>query len=162
MTAAARTDPHKPEPEPDAPVPMGDYAAARLVGDLVFTAGMTPRAGGVMLTASVLGAGLDIADAAELAGVAAGRAVEAGRAVAEAAGRRLESAVSMTVYLAAAPGFSEHSRVADGATARLRAVLPGPPPARAAVGVAGLPSGAPVEVALVLSSTAVPTGDVVG
>jgi enamine deaminase RidA (YjgF/YER057c/UK114 family) len=141
---------------------MGDYAAARLVGDLVFTAGMTPRAGGTMITAGVLGAGLGVADAAELAGVAAGRAVEAGRAAAEAVGRRLESAVSMTVYLATVPGFTEHSSVADGASARLGSVLPGPPPARTAVGVVGLPSGAPVEVTLVLSSTAVITGDVVG
>ncbi|AXG76552.1 RidA family protein [Streptomyces paludis] len=139
-------------PVPDTPVPAGDYAAARIAGGLVFTAGMTPRAGGGVIAAGVLGAGLTVEDAVPLAALAAGRAVEAAREAARSAGLRLESAVSMTVHLAVVPGFTEHSRVADGASARVRALLAGPPPARTAVGVAALPSGAPVEVTLVLST----------
>ncbi len=139
-------------PTPDAPVPQGDYQAARVVGGLVFTAGMTPRADGGLPVVGVLGADLTALQAVPLAALAAARAVEAGRRAAEAAGLRLTSGISMTVYLAATPGFTEHSRVADGASSRLRALLPGPAPVRAAVGVASLPSGAPVEVTLVLAT----------
>ncbi|WP_329070883.1 RidA family protein [Streptomyces sp. NBC_01429] len=150
-----RAEPASGGPVPDAPVPAGDYAAARIAGGLVFTAGMTPRAGGGVIAAGVLGAGLSVADAAPLAALAAGRAVEAAREAAREAGLRLDSAVSMTVHLAVVPGFTEHSRVADGASARVRSLLDGPPPARTAVGVAALPSGAPVEVTLVLSTAEV-------
>ncbi|RDG34732.1 RidA family protein [Streptomyces corynorhini] len=142
---------------PDAPVPAGDYAAARIAGGLVFTAGMTPRADGGVIAAGVLGADLSVADAVPLAALAAGRAVEAARGAVRAAGLRLDSAVSMTVHLAVAPGFTEHSRVADGASARVRSLLGGRPPARTAVGVVALPSGAPVEVTLVLSTLHTPS-----
>ncbi|MEV7085328.1 RidA family protein [Streptomyces sp. NPDC093085] len=137
---------------PDAPVPAGEYAAARVAGGLVFTAGFTPRAGGAVLAAGILGAGLSVEDARPLAALAAERAVTAAREAAAEAGVRLGPALSLTVHLAATPGFTGHSRVADGAGARLRALLPGPPPARTAVGVASLPSGAPVEVTLVLAT----------
>lgn len=157
MSGTERAVPAPPAPVPDAcvpdaPVPAGDYAAARIVGGLIFTAGMTPRSGGGVITAGILGAGLAVEDAAPLAALAAERAVEAGRAVARTAGRRLDSAVSMMVHIAATPRFTEHSRVADGASARIRTLLAGPPPARTSVGVAGLPSGAAVEVTLVLST----------
>ncbi|MFE3142929.1 RidA family protein [Streptomyces scopuliridis] len=137
---------------PDAPVPQGDYTSARVAAGLVYTAGLTPRAGGGMAGSGVLGAGLGVPDARPLAALAARRAVDAGRQAAEAAGLRLASAVSMTVYVAATADFTQHSRVADGASAAVRELLGGPPPARAAVGVTGLPSGAPVEVALVLAT----------
>ncbi|MEU1292578.1 MULTISPECIES: RidA family protein [unclassified Streptomyces] len=136
----------------DAPVPQGDYASARVHAGLVHTAGMTPRAGGAMAATGVLGAGLDVADARPLAALAARRAVEAGRQAAVAAGLRLASAVSMTVYVAATADFTRHSQVADGASEAVLALLGGPPPVRAAVGVTGLPSGAPVEVSLVLAT----------
>ncbi|MER7975511.1 hypothetical protein ABTX35_42030, partial [Streptomyces sp. NPDC096080] len=47
---------------------------------------------------------------------------------------------------------TRHSQVADGASEAVLALLGGPPPVRAAVGVTGLPSGAPVEVSLVLAT----------
>ncbi|MFJ2513096.1 RidA family protein [Streptomyces griseoviridis] len=137
----------------DAPVPRGDYASARVAAGLVHTAGMTPRAGGAMAATGVLGVDLEVAEARPLAALAARRAVEAGRRAAEEAGLRLASAVSMTVYVAATADFTNHSRVADGASEAVRELLGGPAPVRAAVGVTGLPSGAPVEVSLVLATT---------
>lgn len=136
----------------DAPVPQGDYSSARVAAGLVHTAGMTPRAGGAMAATGALGAGLDVPDVRPLAALAARRAVDAGRRAAEAAGVRLATAVSMTVYVAATPEFTQHSRVADGASEAVRALLGGPAPARAAVGVSGLPSGAPVEVSVVFDT----------
>jgi enamine deaminase RidA (YjgF/YER057c/UK114 family) len=58
--------------------------------------------------------------------------------------------VALTVYVAAADGFTRHAAVADGASAALREALgERGVVARTAVGVRTLPSGAPVEVALV-------------
>ncbi|GAA3739970.1 RidA family protein [Streptomyces tremellae] len=137
----------------DAPVPQGDYASARVVCGLVYTAGMTPRSGGGLTARGVLGAELGVGDGRSLARLAARRAVAAGRQAAEAEGLEPASAVSMTVYVAATADFTQHSQVADGASAAVRELLGGPPPARTAIGVASLPSGAPVEVSLVLATS---------
>ncbi|MEK8174137.1 hypothetical protein NKH77_49695 [Streptomyces sp. M19] len=111
---------------PDSPVPNGEYRAARVAGGLVFTAGMTPRAGGRMAGTGTLGrAGRGGRGAAGGTGGPAGG--RRGRRAADAAGLRLASAVSMTVYLAATADFTEHSRVADGASAAVLELLGGPP-----------------------------------
>jgi len=56
----------------------------------------------------------------------------------------------MTVYIACAADFHELSAVADGASAAISVALgPDNLPARSAIGVQSLPSGAPVEVDLV-------------
>ena len=133
---------------PASPVPQGRYAAAVLVGGLVYSAGMTPRRDGVLTVVGLVGEDVDVATAAAAAGVAATNALVA---VAEAAGGldRIERCARMTVYVACAEGFTALSAVADGASAVLaerlgEAVLP----VRAAVGVRALPGGAPVEVEL--------------
>ena len=116
---------------------------------VAYSAGMTPRKHGQLLAHGLVGVDVTPEQAYELAGVAARNALSA---IAEATGgvERLVHCLQMTVFVASGPGFREHTAVADGASAALlgtlgeRGVV-----ARAAVGVAGLPSGAPVEVALV-------------
>jgi enamine deaminase RidA (YjgF/YER057c/UK114 family) len=67
-----------------------------------------------------------------------------------AEGESLSVILSLTVYIAAEPGFTAHSKLADFASAFLESRLGrrgiG---SRAAVGVATLPGNAPVEVQLV-------------
>ena len=109
---------------------------------------MTPRVDGRLLARGLVGRDISREDACGLAGVAAGNALAA---VVAAVGdpARIVRCLQMTVFIAAAPGFTEHTAVADGASAALLAALgERGAVARAAVGVAGLPSGAPVEVAL--------------
>ena len=56
----------------------------------------------------------------------------------------------MTVYIACAPGFTDLSAVADGASDAIFAAGGADAlPARSAIGVQSLPFGAPVEVDLV-------------
>lgn len=136
-----------------APAPAGDYAVARVAGDLVFTAGMTPRAAGSLIATGKVGADIDVQYGQTLAAAAVERAVRAAQSAADRVGRSLGDAVSMTVYIAAADGFTRHSEVADGASSRLRELLGGPMPARAAIGVANLPSDAPIEIQLVATLT---------
>ncbi len=132
----------------EAPRPQGDYRAGRTAPHLVLTAGMTPRIDGVMQYAGQVGAEVSVADAQEAAALAAGNAVSAAAAaVGSVAG--IQQVLRMTVYVSAVPGFTEHSRVADGASHRLRELLGDRGAAvRSAVGVASLPGGACVEVEL--------------
>ncbi|HLS68446.1 MAG TPA: RidA family protein [Kiloniellales bacterium] len=131
------------------PLPQGVYATATRHGNFIFTAGMTPREAGVLKFEGVVPADADPAKyraAAELACRNALMAVE--RELAE--GEEIAAVLSMTVFIAARPGFALHSRIADFASEFLRASLgERGVAARAAVGVASLPGDAPVEIQLV-------------
>lgn len=136
---------------PTAVPPQGDYVAAVRYGSLVATAGMTPRRAGVLQVRGTVGADVDLAAARAAAELAARNAVTA---VEELLGGLdgVAGVLRMTVYVAAAPGFEQHSAVADGASAEVVGLLgPRGRAARAAVGVATLPSGAPVEVDLLVA-----------
>jgi enamine deaminase RidA (YjgF/YER057c/UK114 family) len=134
--------------ESTAVPPQGAYVPAVVHGGLVWTAGMTPRRNGELLIRGTVGREVDVATAREAVAIAAGNTLTA---VAEALGGldAVERCLRLTVFIAAVEGFTEHAAVADGASAVLverlgeRGVV-----ARSAIGVATLPSGAPVEVEL--------------
>ena len=150
-TKVARTasDPTGSAAAPDAPRPAGAYAVARAVGDLVHTAGMTPRRDGALVARGTLGDTIDDDRGRELAALATERALDAATCIL-GPGEHLVEVVSLTVFIAATPGYERHSSIADAATALIVDRMPGAPlPVRAAVGVASLPGGAPVEVQLI-------------
>lgn len=98
-----------------------------------------------------VGRDVDARTARRAAALAASNAL---LAVAEAAGGldRIARCLRMTVYLCCSGDFTGHSAVADGASETLRAWLgERGSVARTAVGVAALPSGAPVEVDLTVA-----------
>jgi len=116
---------------------------------------MTPRVDGELVTRGIVGADLTVTEAAEAAGLAARNALAAVGFAAGGLGR-LDRCLRMTVFVACAPGFMELSAVADGASAALaQYVGEAALPARSAIGVLALPSGAPVEVEL--TATVKPT-----
>jgi enamine deaminase RidA (YjgF/YER057c/UK114 family) len=119
-------------------------------GGLAYTAGMTPRRYGELVVTGIVGRDLDVASAREAAVIAAGNAVTA---VVEAVGLAgIVRCLKMTVFIAAADSFTAHSAVADGASLALRERLGDRGVvARSAVGVRTLPSGAPVEVELIVA-----------
>lgn len=142
------------EPVP-APVPQGDYVAAVCHGGVVYTAGMTPRVDGRLTLTGVVGADVTVEQAADAAGLAVRNALAAAR---RSAGAPLARCLKMTVFVACTPDFHALSRVADGASAVIRAEFGAERgqaalPARSAIGVQSLPSGAPVEVELVVAVT---------
>lgn len=135
------------QPQQPGPVPQGDYVPARRHGGLIVTAGMTSRLNGKLMFQGPVRAG-NIADQREAVELACANALSAAEAML-AAGETLAAILTMTVYVAAEPGFTEHSRVADFASAHLRRQLGDRGIcARAAVGVASLPGNAPVEIQL--------------
>lgn len=131
--------------------PQGAYVPAVVHDGVAYTAGMTPRRHGELVVSGVVGRDLDVAAARDAAGLAAANALTA---VVEAVGdlSGIVRCLKMTVFIAAVDGFTAHSAVADGASAVLRQRLGDRGAvARSAIGVATLPSGAPVEVELVVA-----------
>lgn len=136
-------------PEQQTPVPQGSYLPATRHGSLIFTAGMTPRRNGVLQLTGPVPADADPALLQDAMVLACGNALAAAEAQL-AEGESLSAILSLTVYIAADPGFTAHSKLADFASEFLKSRLGqrgiG---ARAAVGVATLPGNSPVEVQLV-------------
>ena len=132
----------------DPPRPQGNYVSAVHHHGVIYTAGMTPRRDGALAYSGIVGATLSLEQAQAAAALAATNALSAAWAAAPGHPTSM-TCLRMTVYVACAPGFTELSAVADGASAALEEKLGAAAlPARSAIGVLALPSGAPVEVEL--------------
>jgi len=114
----------------DAPEAIGAYSQAVRAGDVVYLSGQI----GFDPASMQLADGIE----AQIHRVFANLA-----AVAEAAGLGLGDAVRMTVYLTDLAHFAKVNEI-------MAQYVPQPYPARAAVGVAGLPRGALVEIDAIL------------
>jgi reactive intermediate/imine deaminase len=114
----------------DAPAAIGTYSQAVRAGDTVYLSGQI---------------GLDPATMQLVEGIDAQthRVFRNLAAVADAAGLRLEQSVRMTVYLTDLAHFPRVNEI-------MAQYLREPYPARAAIGVAGLPRGALVEIDAIL------------
>lgn len=131
------------------PIPQGDYIPARRLGNVIHTSGMTPRLAGVLQAVGPVRAGEPLEAHRAAVELACGNALAAARGLL-APGEDLAGILSLTVFIAAEPGFEAHSKLADFASALLRRELgEAGIGARAAVGVATLPGNAPVEIQLV-------------
>lgn len=123
---------------------MGDYATMRFAAGLFFTAGFTPRVNGVLQIRGRVGEEVIGADAEHAARLATENLISV-LADSEVTGI---TPLSLTVYIACAETFIEHSRIADVCSTVIEQKYKSIP-ARAAVGVASLPGGAPIEVSLI-------------
>lgn len=134
---------------PPAPAPVASYVPVRVAGGLAFVAGQIPLEAGEVLSAGRLGAEVTLEQGAEATRRCALQALSALR---DALGSldRVRHIVKVEVYVASAPGFVDQPKVANGASDALVEILgDAGRHARAAVGVAELPLGASVEVAIV-------------
>lgn len=127
----------------------GAYRPAVWSRGMVFTSGQIPVVDGAALAVGYVGADVTAERAAQVAGVCAASAIRAAFAALPEADRAL-SPVKLTVFVAAAPGFTALPAVANGASEVIAAVFD-EVPARSAVGVAELPLGVPVEVEAVFT-----------
>ncbi|MEY9778328.1 RidA family protein [Arthrobacter sp. MW3 TE3886] len=127
--------------------PAGSYESVIVFGDTAYVAGMTPRIDGALIVRGTVGREVDATTARDAAKVAASRAVTA---LTESSITGTVIPLSMTVYVRCVPEFEALGDIADGASEAIAEWSGGLLPARAAVGVAALPGGAPVEVSLVV------------
>jgi enamine deaminase RidA (YjgF/YER057c/UK114 family) len=134
---------------PAGPVALGSYVPAVRTGSLVFTSGQLPMLDGVLMAVGTLGGDIDVETARSCAARCALNALAAASTVCDL--DSVTAIVKLTGYVASAPGFTSQPSVVDGASRVLLAAFgDAGGHARAAVGVASLPLGAPVEVEIVL------------
>ena len=136
---------------PAVPVPVANYVPARQHGSIVFASGQTPTVDGQLTMRGKLGAEIGVEQGQEGARLSVLNCLAA---VADLIGDldRVEAVLKLTGYVASAPGFVDQPTVINGASVLLEQVLgDAGRHARAALGMAELPGGAPVEVDLVLA-----------
>ena len=94
------------------PIPQGKYVPAVRFGDLVFTAGMTPRNNGVLIKEGKVLCADAIEDYRDAVRQAARNALTAAKNRLEE-GEEIAGILSVTVYVNAEEGFTEQSKIAD-------------------------------------------------
>ena len=130
------------------PIPQGKYVPATRFGDLIVTAGMTPRKNGQLIQTGRVLKDAPLEDYKDAVRQAAENALTAARnQLAE--DEHIVRVLSMTVYVNAEDGFTSHAKIADFASDYLNEELgDASPMARVSIGVATLPSNAPMEIQL--------------
>jgi enamine deaminase RidA (YjgF/YER057c/UK114 family) len=131
---------------PAPAVPVAAYVPTVRTGDLVYVSGQVPTAGGKPTHLGHLGDDLDLEDGRAAARTCAINLIAALKAeLGELS--RVRRVVKVTGFVASAPGFTDHPKVINAASELLgEAFGEAGRHARAAVGVAALPLGVPVEV----------------
>ena len=131
------------------PIPQGKYVPATRCGNIIFTAGMTPRVNGVAMMVGCIKSDEDPSVYADVVRQAAKNALVAAQNKLEN-NEHLVGILSMTVYVNAEPGYTLHSRIADIASEFMCEQLgQAGVAARAAEGDESLPGNAPVEIQIV-------------
>ena len=131
---------------PEAPTPFGAYVEAVRTGRLLFLSGMLATSGHAVAVAGVVGKDIVAESGREGARIAALNALALIRKELGSLDR-VSKVVRQGVYIAATAEFTEHVKVADGASELLRDVFGADKMSvRSVIGVASLPLGMPVEV----------------
>lgn len=131
------------------PIPQGKYVPATRHGDLVFTAGMTPRKDGVLQFAGKVKANEPLETYEQAVRIATGNALTSAQSML-AEGEKIIRILSFWVYINAEEGFVSHAKIADFSSDYLAEELgTAGSAARAAIGLGTLPGDAPVEVQLI-------------
>lgn len=133
----------------EQPVPQGKYLPAVRHGDLIYTSGMTPRKAGNLLYSGKIRVADSIESHREAVRLATLNALTAAQACLHE-NEKIALILQLSVFLNAEDEFMAHPKVADFASELLIEKLGvnciG---SRAAIGVASLPSNAPVEITLI-------------
>ncbi|MEW6031368.1 MAG: RidA family protein [Bacillota bacterium] len=134
---------------PEVPRPVAAYVPAVRSGSHVYVSGQLPLVDGKPVVTGKVGGDVSVEKAREAARVCA---VNALAALASVVGDldQVSRIVKVTGFVASAPGFTGQPAVVNGASELLREVFGSAGEhARAAVGVAELPLGVPVEVEMI-------------
>lgn len=131
---------------PPPPASAGLYSPCVQTGNLLFIAGQIPQRDGKPAAIGKCGAEISVEEGAELAALCAMNALSIVRQHLGSLDRVVQ-AVRVGGFVASAPGFVQHPQVINGASRLLLDVFGEKGKhARAAVGMAELPLGVPVEV----------------
>ncbi|WP_438317979.1 RidA family protein [Sporosarcina sp. FA9] len=135
--------------EKNNPIPQGKYAPASRFGNMIYTAGMTPRKNGVLIQSGKVRTGDSVSAYKTAVRQAVANALTAAKNLL-AEQEQLEQIISLTVYINSDETFESHSSIADFASEYLYEELGDSGiGSRAAIGVASLPGNAPIEIQLI-------------
>lgn len=135
----------------DTPRPQGLYRPAKRAGNLIFTAGLTPRKDGVLILTGQADPKKPLDFYRDAARQAAKNALAAASSVLKD-GEALGEVLSMTVIVNAPAGYTLHTKIADFASEYLvEALGERGIGCRTAIGASSLPGDAPLEINLVMS-----------
>lgn len=136
---------------PPVPKAVAEYVPAVRSGNLVYVSGQLPLRDGKLIAEGVVPEKVDLTLAQECARQCVLNGLAAVDGVISGDWLKFERVVRLAVFVSSAPGFALQHKVANGASELLGKVFgEAGRHARAAVGVAGLPLDAPVEVELVI------------
>jgi len=137
----------------EQPVPQGKYKPAVRNKDLIYTSGMTPRKSGKLMYEGKIRASDSIESHRDAVRLACLNALIAAQSLLEE-GESISMILQLHVYMNADPDFTAHAKMANYASELLMEELgSGSMGSRAAIGVASLPSDAPVEISLIAKVT---------
>jgi len=137
---------------PETPTPVANYVPAVRTGALVFASGQTPTIGGKLTVSGKLGREVSIEQGEECARLALLNCLAEVRSVLGSLDA-VTRIVKLNGYVASAEGFVDQPRVINGASLLVEQIFGETGKhARAAIGVAELPGGAPVEIELVVEA----------
>ncbi|MBB4266844.1 RidA family protein [Roseospira visakhapatnamensis] len=132
---------------PDAAAPVANYVPFVRTGALVVVSGQIPVVDGAPAFTGLLGDGLTVEQGQAAARQCAINLVAQIRAACDGDLDRVARVVRLGVFVAATATFTDHAKVANGASDLMVEVFgDAGRHARAAVGCASLPLGVPVEV----------------
>ena len=130
------------------PIPQGKYLPAVRHADLIYTSGMTPRKEGELMFSGQIKTLAPLDSYKDAVCLSAQNALTAAQGCLKE-GEKISVVLQLNVYLNAEAGFTSHAKIADYASEFLIEQLgPNCIGSRAAIGVASLPSNAPVEITL--------------
>ena len=136
---------------PAAPAPVANYVPTVAIGDFLFVSGQISRGGDGKTITGKLGAGVSIPEGREAARVCALNILAQAQAALGTLDR-VARIVKLTGFVNAAPTFTDHPQVVNGASDLLVEILGDRGRhTRSAVGVAGLPLDAAVEVEAIIA-----------
>ncbi len=135
---------------PGASSPVANYVPFFVAGNLLFISGQVSKAADGSIVAGRLGGGMSVAEGREAARLCALNILAQAKAAAGSLDR-IAQIVRLNGFVNAAPDFTEHPQVLNGASDLMVDVLGDKGRhTRVAVGVSSLPLGCAVEVDAVL------------
>jgi|SRR5690625_627642 len=131
------------------PQPQGHYRTASRIGQIIFTAGITPREKGQLIATGPICSATNLQQYAAAARLAAANALAAAQSKLKN-DEQIVQIACMTVFIATNENFTQHSKIADFSSEHLIKLLgENAICSRAAVGVKTLPGNASLEITLI-------------
>lgn len=136
---------------PEFPKPVASYVPAKKVGEtLLYVSGQIPTRQGTLIASGLVGGTVSVEQAQECARVCVLNGLAAIKGVIGNL-RMVKSVIRIGVYVACGPAFTDHPKVANGASDVLeKAFAEAGKHARVSMGASSLPLGAPVEVEMLV------------